>query len=393
MDIGKVLATVARVLGEGAQRKYNVETLGPDFDTKIAQIKLAEEAAQRARELHGFEVRDQQAEETDRSRVEGIRSVLATGKESADPVVNYGAATQQDEQDRARAKDEAALGLVTAQTKAAEAKPGIDEERLEIQRKGIEARIAQAERAGDRAEAAARRADLSLILRQQSELRQQDAEARRLAEQEGRSRITTSERDRIGGLATSRLLNREAKKVVSDPEVQQLMGPGTGQVASILSNTFGGAGLTPKQQRAVVLLRTAFSSRAFEEGGKQLTGGEKIEFEMTEVFPSDTISQAMQKLAIREQILDRKLRQRGSLMGRFEADQARDFFKNEGIDLSDIFPAHDTVDTDGAPPAPKAATPPPGSPSSGKQYKFRGQLMPFEQLPPAVQAQVRQRGL
>lgn len=118
----------------------------------------------------------------------------------------------------------------------------------------------------------------------------------------------------------------ESQLAGAEPLIKSLNanGPLKGRIAKIKVNALGGHGTTAQEKELVVRLRRLLSSQAFAEGGKQLTGTEKMEFEAIVPKPEDTVEQALIKLNLTREFVKNKraavmryipARQRGQLNG------------------------------------------------------------------------------
>jgi len=82
-----------------------------------------------------------------------------------------------------------------------------------------------------------------------------------------------------------------------------VQGPLFGQVTMAEVERLGGLGADPAAIQMAVELRTLMANQAFANGGKQLTGTEKVEFEFQTPSMTDTIQQAAIKTAAALKIL------------------------------------------------------------------------------------------
>lgn len=100
----------------------------------------------------------------------------------------------------------------------------------------------------------------------------------------------------------------EAQLSGAEPLIKSLNanGPLVGRIAKIKVNALGGHGATPQEEELIVRLRRLLSSQAFAEGGKQLTGTEKMEFEAIVPKPEDTVEQALIKLNLTREFVKNK---------------------------------------------------------------------------------------
>lgn len=80
--------------------------------------------------------------------------------------------------------------------------------------------------------------------------------------------------------------------------IKSNLGPIWGRISKFEVAKLGGWGVDAKTQEAITRMRRLMSTQAFAEGGKQLTGIEKAEFEAILARPEDTPELIMQKLKL-----------------------------------------------------------------------------------------------
>ena len=358
MDIKKVLEAVARVVGEGAQQQYNVQTLGPDFREQIAKIKIAEEAARRAQELHGFEVGDQQAEAQDRTRVEDVRQVLSGG-ESADPVVQRMAALEDQKLTQDTESHEAKLRNVNADTAFKEARPDIEGQKLEMQLARLEQERARAETA-----AQAKQIDQNIqMLRLELMKRGQEGTQSRF---EGRNQIDAGTRTTLSKLGSTYAQIQSVKSLMRNPKVQQEVGNLKGRInAEMLSKGIDPGFTTPEGRQLFVQVSRLFNESANMFGGLVLPPNEMERVGKVQAQMSDNFDLFWTKLLQSEDIAAKDIKRRVLYLGPEARQQARD---SVAMDLGDQTaneligaPVSTGVGIDGVPDAPRA-TPVPNAP-------------------------------
>jgi hypothetical protein len=368
--IDAIKALVA-AMGEGALFNRNVETLGPDFMERLERVKMQREAERRAGEVHTRTVGSLDRKAADETATQQAEAIRAGG---AGNIPEFRAAQGEEEADRARATSESALTHEAADTARLNAVPGQKEKELEI-------RAQQAEIAAQRAQSAEQAAGLRAVAAQAQMALSQAREERLRGQFEDKPQIDVTTRDRLVGLAGTLAQLNGIEKMLNDPAAANVLGPASGRIAIKDLSALGGTVTDAKQKELVVRLQGAMTEEAFANGGKQLTGTELERFQQTSIQPFDTLDTARMKLKLRKEILSGKMQRQQAVLSPVARRQSEDLFRVEGLT--------GFQDPDGMPPSAQQ----PGAAPPQKRYKYRGQEVTFEQLPPDVQAKVRAKGL
>lgn len=86
----------------------------------------------------------------------------------------------------------------------------------------------------------------------------------------------------------------------------QSSGPVMGRFGGVVFDNLGGMNLDPDTMQLYIRLDTLFATRAFEEGGKNLTGHEKVLFESILPRRNDTLRQIIEKLNTLDEYIKNK---------------------------------------------------------------------------------------
>jgi hypothetical protein len=367
-----VIRSLVDAAGKGALFNRNVETLGPDFQARIEQIKAQREAQRRAGEVHTRQLGSMDRKAFDEQATIDAEVERAGGDRAAVP--GFRAAQAEDAADRERAKSEADLAHTQADTARLSAVPSQKEQELQLRAQQIEAAL-------QRAQTAEQMAGLRATMMQTQLEIAKTREERLRGQFEDKPQIDPSTRERLVGTASVLSQLTGIEKLLKDPAAANVLGPISGRAAVKDLSALGGSITDTKSKELIVRLQGALSDEAFANGGKQLTGVELERFQQTEIRPEDTLDTAFMKLRVRREILSGKMNRVYAILSPVARRQADDLFRMEGLT--------GPQDPDGMPSAPAQ----PGAAGPPKRYKYQGQEVSFEQLPPDIQAKVKARGL
>lgn len=416
--LGERLAAVLKGLGQGTQHQYNQETLGPDYAERLAKVKLALEAGRLANKETGLDIGAKQrgADEADLARQSELTAAQETtypvgpGEDPSDVTV-----TPQGPQDhnaliaRFRAMKAAEdRGLTTRKTESEiveneanavnlASKPDVALQQLDIRRQALEAQMARAQDSNERA---ALGRELQLMKIQQSHLEFQQREGRLENQFKSRTQVDQGTRFRLGDMSSARKQLQSLRNLLQDPEVKQYLGPVMGRLTVAQMTKGGGVFTSPKQREVMIRVAQAFNTAANAFGGKVLPPNEVERVAKAFVYENDTLDQMDQKAQLALDVYDDNIERTVLSLGPEGQNQQRPMLEHEGFDTGFIPPDVDAAVPARSPGKPVSVVPggpnapaPGGGGGGAKLYKYQGRQVSFEQLPPAVQAKVRARGL